>query len=413
MLPENKENKLPKNRLFLSAVIAGLLGLYSVPAQAGFDWTPGPQAAGETVQQGGAMVSPAPQQMQDGPLTPEPDALPVPVENVDSQSLPEPLSKVPPQQAAPQQAVMEERNTADAPIILMSPAEDEKGQKESKTADMLQEAETLTETVPVAPSTPAPAAVVAPAPEMPAMDMTSPASAAEPVLEGFGKEIPLALALRDIVPPQYAYSFVDTAYAGLIVSWKGGKPWLDVLNEALAQHRLAAAISGRAVVIGSPETATVSTEDQQPPIEQPANPVSLANPEIPAEAGPADMIAPPLVENENSEQVSQELPIAQLEEKPGEKDTGIPVMSEVDTGVWVARPGYTLRQVMKRWGKTANVEVEWNSPYDYPINNAFSFKGSYEDAVSSLLGQYSRETPRPRGRLYPNLPKGPSVLMIN
>jgi hypothetical protein len=81
--------------------------------------------------------------------------------------------------------------------------------------------------------------------------------------------------------------------------------------------------------------------------------------------------------------------------------------------VWTARPGATLKDVLSDWSKTAKVELDWVTPYDYPIGNAFTFKGTFEQAVDSLLGTYSRESPRPRGRLYPNLPEGPSVLMVN
>lgn len=53
------------------------------------------------------------------------------------------------------------------------------------------------------------------------------------VIEGFGNDMPLALALRQIVPARYAFKFSEGVNAGKKVSWEGGKPWNDVLENAL------------------------------------------------------------------------------------------------------------------------------------------------------------------------------------
>ncbi len=52
-------------------------------------------------------------------------------------------------------------------------------------------------------------------------------------LEGFGFDMPLAVALGQIVPPHYAYSFGRGVNPGALVSWEGGKPWHKVLGESL------------------------------------------------------------------------------------------------------------------------------------------------------------------------------------
>jgi len=80
---------------------------------------------------------------------------------------------------------------------------------------------------------------------------------------------------------------------------------------------------------------------------------------------------------------------------------------------WQARPGTTLRKTLETWAKDSKVELNWSTPYDYPINSAFYFEGGFAEAVQSLLSSYGGESPSPKGRLYPNLPEGPSVLMIN
>lgn len=66
---------------------------------------------------------------------------------------------------------------------------------------------------------------------------------------GFGKELPLALALSQIVPPEYSYAFGQSVNTGEIVSWEGGKPWNVVLDEMIAPKGLKAVISGNQVLI--------------------------------------------------------------------------------------------------------------------------------------------------------------------
>ena len=55
-----------------------------------------------------------------------------------------------------------------------------------------------------------------------------------PAIQGFGRKVPLALALQQIVPPNYRYSFDYGVDAGQRVSWTGGKPWKAVVTD-LAQ----------------------------------------------------------------------------------------------------------------------------------------------------------------------------------
>lgn len=68
---------------------------------------------------------------------------------------------------------------------------------------------------------------------------------------GFGRDLPVALALSQIVPPNYAYSFADDQAAGKVVSWEGGKPWDQVLDDMLAPQGLKATIEDKKVIISS------------------------------------------------------------------------------------------------------------------------------------------------------------------
>jgi type IV pili sensor histidine kinase/response regulator len=312
-----------KNSVFSLTCLLTLA--YPSVSKAGFEWTP-PVRIAPAVEQA-PQVNPEPPA---GPLTPELSSehdsnLPVPVGNVEQAPIQEPI--------------------AEAPAVSEAPVEETKTPAEVKTE-----------------------------------------VSAAPVIEGFGKDIPLAIALRDIVPPNYAYVFSPRDIAGTKISWRGGKPWLEVLQNALSQQNLDATINGNNITIFSKQAELV-------PVQTPTATVAVSDPL-------------PLVEP-----VSQP-PVDETAIKE-EKEQSIPVVDLKRHNKWTARPGTTLRQTLESWSKSSGTEVNWSTPYDYPINNAFYFEGNFSEAVESLLSSYGGESPAPKGRLYPNLPDGPSVLMIN
>lgn len=347
--------------------VAVLLG--STAAHAGFDWTPSPKAQVSVGMH--TLKSDQPAADQPGPLTPDPDSpsansLPVPVGDVQSAQLPEKANPVPvmPEEKAVEPLAPEDlTNTAPmvpAPVATapVTPAPEPVPGANAPVSQTPADQAPVDLTAEQAPASPMPVS----APVAQSAQAAPSAPSEEPVLDGFGKDIALVLALRDIVPAGYALSFSNPSDAGKRISWRGGKVWHDVLNDALAPIGLTHAMSGSVVII---------------------QPIGAAAPAPVAEAQPAQpsYLAPPVMVESKQE--------------------------------WSARPGSTLHEVIESWSKSANVDLQWMSPYDYPINNTFKFVGSYQEAVSNLLGQYGRENPRPRGRLYPNLPTGPSVLLVN
>ncbi len=66
---------------------------------------------------------------------------------------------------------------------------------------------------------------------------------------GFGRDLPLALALSQVIPTEFIHSFAKDVDAGVSVSWEGGKPWDQVLNDMLSPQNLTAVIQGNQVII--------------------------------------------------------------------------------------------------------------------------------------------------------------------
>lgn len=66
---------------------------------------------------------------------------------------------------------------------------------------------------------------------------------------GFGEDLPLALALSQIVPEGYAYSLGKGVNPGLKVDWSGGRSWPEVISRMVAEHGLGVSVYDKKVVV--------------------------------------------------------------------------------------------------------------------------------------------------------------------
>lgn len=102
------------------------------------------------------------------------------------------------------------------------------------------------------------------------------------VVDGFGKQVPLIVALRQILPPAYGFAHRDGVDLTQSVDWKGGRPWQQVLTEALTPVGLKAAVTADTVLIEKMDAPAA------PPVSSAAPPPAPAAAEAPAApAGPA------------------------------------------------------------------------------------------------------------------------------
>jgi hypothetical protein len=58
------------------------------------------------------------------------------------------------------------------------------------------------------------------------------------IARGFGNDVPLDFAVRQVVPRSIHVEYADTVDRQLRVSWQGGKPWRVVLNGLVAPSGL-------------------------------------------------------------------------------------------------------------------------------------------------------------------------------
>lgn len=280
------------------AVMALSLSAVATPAFAGFEWTPPEKSAPAPLPP--AQAAPA-QIPMDSSALPEVGDFEVPAEE---QQQPAPQQEYHPPQSGklkvievspPREQIPvneQEPQPEEAPVVMSAPVT-----PDDSANNATPEPFPLTETHQGQDAIlPAPAAETQPAPEpaptglsinpypleggqaAPPVEAASAAPQQEQidwqggyeVLEGFGSDMPLALALQQVVPAKYAFSFGRGVNAGHLVSWEGGKPWDQVLNDMIRPLNLEAAISGNVVKILS-KNAPATPE----PVAQPDQGASL------------------------------------------------------------------------------------------------------------------------------------------
>ncbi|PCI01896.1 MAG: hypothetical protein COB76_00315 [Alphaproteobacteria bacterium] len=192
---------------------------------------------------------------------------------------------------------------------------------------------------------------------------------------GFGKDLPLVTALRQVVPQEYTYVLDDSVPMASNVSWEGGRPWDVVLNDMLAPLGLNASVSGHRVSINNGAAPQIAAATIMPKIQPRPQPVAYT---------PA-----PVVRAQTSM-----------------------VVPRATRGAWIASRGDSLRNVLEEWSNQAGSDLFWSSDYDYPLAGEVNISGSFEEAVQTLLQGFEQARPKPIARLHPNLPHGPAVLVV-
>lgn len=70
-----------------------------------------------------------------------------------------------------------------------------------------------------------------------------------PVALGFGNQVPLAFATRQIVPPQVKVTFGPEVEQDALVDWSGGRSWVEALRAAVRPLGMRVSVSWKAVSI--------------------------------------------------------------------------------------------------------------------------------------------------------------------
>jgi hypothetical protein len=256
-----------------------------------------------------------------------------------------------------------------------------------------------------APPAYAPPAYTPPAYTAPAPVAAAPSAQPEPVVLGFANSVPLAVALRQVLPSGYGFSIDQDVDLGTLVSFKGGQPWRETLENMLQPAGLSMKEQAQMVSISHAQPG-VAPPPENIAMQQPAPmpPPAPAPAPTPVAAAPAPVIesmptwsAPPM----------QTQPVFNT---PAPAPAPAAVQATIET--WSAGRGKTLHDVLSEWCRRSNVDLEWLAEYDYPLQASASFTGTFEQAVRGLLSGFDEAHPQPVAQLHANPAIAQRVLIV-
>lgn len=233
------------------------------------------------------------------------------------------------------------------------------------------------------------------------------------VVKGFANKVPLAVALRQILPSGYAFSIDPNVDMGTLVSFQGGRSWRSTLQEAIMPVGLVMRERGQMVSVGYPGGASASDDGAARRKTSRKNIVKASTgggARYQTAAAQRDLGDTNLDDVGFSADVNDDGYAPRASMAPTYSDT----VSTQSSGprVWTAARGASLRRILEGWCARAHVEFNWLAEYDYPLQASATFRGTFEDAVRSLLIGFENAQPQPVASLHANPRLGQMVLVV-
>lgn len=249
-------------------------------------------------------------------------------------------------------------------------------------------------------------------------------------VEGFADKVPLTIALQQILPQGYGYTLGDGVDPGLLVSWRGGRVWNQVLQDMVANAGLMANINGRNIVVAYAGGAAAmvppppmvrkrqANQQETLPPYVPQQPYAVNQDQPPVLLVPDNQPAPPpatVVVNQpaaNSPPPQEQARAVPQHVIPKPQPLRIENPAIFVSQHWEAKPGQNLRALLREWCARVGAELNWNAEYDYPIMASVNITGTFEEAVRTLLSGFGSANPTPRGQLHYNPAVGQTMLIV-
>ncbi|MFK7838994.1 MAG: TcpQ domain-containing protein [Bdellovibrionales bacterium] len=220
---------------------------------------------------------------------------------------------------------------------------------------------------------------------------------------GFADDVPLALALRQVVPADYAFSFGANVNPGLRVSWNGGRPWNEVVADMVTTLGYGVIVRGKTVLVVENNQAMAPNLAPMPALIEPAagNASSDAVENmVPAERqrkikrinitdpGSQNTHKGTLVEKVTSifeTNSDNSLSFSDNAQANASQPSSLVNNAPQKVSFWTAEAGASLRETLLDWSKNAGVELEWDATHDYQLTSDFEVQGNFDKAVSLLI----------------------------
>lgn len=233
---------------------------------------------------------------------------------------------------------------------------------------------------------------------------------------GFGNDIPLSLAVKQIVPDGYKVQIAPGVDSSVPVSWKEGGGWKQAIVSAAKGAGYSAVVGSDTVRISRGTKLEVAKEaDASAPavapkaearrhaVERARHPVrhEVERPrrerrvveerrvrrvvEEETVSGGGFVMVPPRVAKEVRETV--------VVDAKGRATERVAKVSVAQRAEWVVREGENLQSVLRDWSSREGWKLVWESEFKYQIASAARFDGDFVQATSELVRSMSHIRP--------------------
>jgi len=248
--------------------------------------------------------------------------------------------------------------------------------------------------------------------------------------DGFGHNIPLAMAVKQIVPETYKVEIAPGVDPQAKVSWSGGS-WRDSLTSAAKGAGYEAKVEGDSVrIVRSGARVEIPEQAGEPEVSagrvSPAKPAKVdqvekvervrraalerAQAPAPRKVASARQPAPVIEEETVSGGGFVMVPVRQAKAAPVAAAAPVrkgawrevsaePAPAPVHAA-WVVREGESLQAVLRDWTEREGWKLVWNSEYSYQLSSSAKFDGDFIQATTELLKSMSTVRPLVTGSFY-------------
>lgn len=236
---------------------------------------------------------------------------------------------------------------------------------------------------------------------------------------GFADNVPLAVALRQILPKTSGFVVAQNVKLGIVVSWQGGGPWRQVLADMLTSANLEMRIKGNMVHVMAAHAGEANVSSSVANVSPSVSMPSSSEPLLLTTPSSRDSATRRLNQSASMSGTYLRVPMggasdsSSMVKRASSQRTPLSLTSPrgVDQQ-WVAQKGRTLREILKEWSARANIDLTWQAEYDYPLQATIVSMGSFEKAVRQLLVGLQGAQPQPYGAMHRNQAAGQMVLVI-
>lgn len=198
-------------------------------------------------------------------------------------------------------------------------------------------------------------------------------------VQGYGKDMPLGLALQIIVPKTWHVN-LNSGSEEMLVNWEGKTSWQYVLENLAKQNNLNINVDWTSKVV---DVYSISAAKSRRLARNEGNGSRLSSlrNQIGAD-GASDLSIEEIYNNSNVRPIDGKV-------RTFVSSVYNSSVTEETQAKFILVPGTMLSENLKMWGEYTGWDVKWRSGVDYKVTNEVSFNGNLKRVIENSLKLYS------------------------